>query len=123
MSSLHPPLRHLALAVRDQDRSAGFYCSLFGFRPVRRAEDGTLMLAGPDGFLLALGYTDEAVALRPFLHFGFRAPNPTAVQGLRSEVAGCGAEIVAEWNEPGYVSFKCHDPDGYVVEVAWEPKP
>jgi catechol 2,3-dioxygenase-like lactoylglutathione lyase family enzyme len=123
MSTSHPPLRHLALAVRDQDRSARFYCSLFGYRRVRRSPDGVLMLAGPDGFSLALGPTDEAVALPPFLHFGFRAPSTAAVQALRDEVAGRGAEIVAEWGEPDYVSFKCHDPDGYIVEVAWEPKP
>ena len=26
-----------------------------------------------------------------------------------------------EWDEPDYVSVKCRDPDGYVVETAWEP--
>jgi|SRR6516165_8627552 len=123
MNTLHPPLRHLALAVRDQPRSARFYSSLFGYRPVRRSPDGVLMLTGPDGFSLALGSTDEAVALPPFLHFGFCAPNPAAVGVIRGEVAGRGAEIVAECDEPGYVSFKCRDPDGYVVEVAWEPTP
>jgi catechol 2,3-dioxygenase-like lactoylglutathione lyase family enzyme len=123
MSTLHPPLRHLALAVRDQEKSLRFYSSLFGYRPVRRAPDGVLMLKGPNGFLLALGPTDEAVALPPFVHFGFCASSPAAVHALRGEVAGRGAEIVAEWDEPGYVSFKCHDPDGYVVEVGWEPKP
>jgi hypothetical protein len=81
------------------------------------------MLAGPDGFSLALGPTDAAVTLPPFLHFGFCAASRAVVQAHRAEVAGRGAEIVAEWDEPTYVSFKCHDPDGYVVEVAWEPKP
>ena len=29
---------------------------------------------------------------------------------------------IAEWSdEPAYVSVKCRDPDGYVVEHAWEP--
>ena len=26
-----------------------------------------------------------------------------------------------EWDEPDYVSVKCRDPDGYVIELAWEP--
>jgi hypothetical protein len=26
------------------------------------------------------------------------------------------------WDEPGYVSMKCVDPDGYIVEAAWEPE-
>jgi catechol 2,3-dioxygenase-like lactoylglutathione lyase family enzyme len=123
MSTVHPPLRHLALAVRDPDRSARFYSSLFGFHPVRWSPDGVLMLTGPDGFSLALGPTDEAVALPPFLHFGFRAASPAAVQAHRGEIAGRGAEIVEQCDEPGYISLKCRDPDGYVVEVAWEPQP
>ena len=32
-----------------------------------------------------------------------------------------GVPILEEWNEPEYVSVKCSDPDGYVVEAAWEP--
>jgi catechol 2,3-dioxygenase-like lactoylglutathione lyase family enzyme len=123
MSTAHPPLRRLALAVRDPDRSARFYSALFGFRPVRRSPDGVLMLAGPDGFSLALGATDAAVTLPPFLHFGFCAACPAVVEAHRAEVAGRGVEIVAEWDEPGRVSFKCRDPDGYVVEVAWELTP
>ena len=29
--------------------------------------------------------------------------------------------MVEEWEEPDYVSVKCSDPDGFVVEFAWEP--
>jgi hypothetical protein len=35
---------------------------------------------------------------------------------LRSDAV----EIVEFWDEPGYVSVKCRDPDGYVLEFAWE---
>ena len=31
-------------------------------------------------------------------------------------------ELVEEWDEPDYVSVKCRDPDGYIVEAAWEPE-
>ena len=27
-------------------------------------------------------------------------------------------ELVEEWDEPDYVSVKCRDPDGYIVEAA-----
>jgi hypothetical protein len=30
-------------------------------------------------------------------------------------------EIAEFCDEPDYVSVKCRDPDGYVVEAAWEP--
>ena len=26
------------------------------------------------------------------------------------------------WDEPDYVSVKCRDPDGYVIEASWEPE-
>jgi hypothetical protein len=32
-----------------------------------------------------------------------------------------GVAIVEAWDEPDYVSLKCRDPDGYVIEAAWEP--
>ena len=31
-----------------------------------------------------------------------------------------GVEVVEQWDEPGYVSVKCRDPDGHIVEFAWE---
>jgi hypothetical protein len=31
-----------------------------------------------------------------------------------------GSRITEDWEEPGYVSVKCRDPDGY-VEFSWEP--
>jgi predicted enzyme related to lactoylglutathione lyase len=31
------------------------------------------------------------------------------------------AELVEESDEPSYVSVKCRDPDGYIVEASWEP--
>jgi hypothetical protein len=43
------------------------------------------------------------------------------VRAFRSRLAGDGIEIAEFWDEPDYVSVKCRDPDGYVVEFAWEP--
>src|SRR5207247_11006826 len=52
-------VRHLALAVTDQERSRCFYESYFGFgaRPSRWYDDGVLMLYNAEGFSLALGPT------------------------------------------------------------------
>ena len=79
------------------------------------------MLYDADGFSLALGPAKEQVRLPPFLHFGVHLPSPEAVRELGARLAADGVEIVEEWNEPEYVSVKCLDPDGYVVEAAWEP--
>jgi catechol 2,3-dioxygenase-like lactoylglutathione lyase family enzyme len=117
-------MKHLALAVRDQERSRRFYEAYFGFdaRPARRYDDDVLMLYNGEGFSLALGPTDEAITLPKFLHFGVHLPSPDAVRAFRDRLVADGVEIAEEWEEPEYVSVKCRDPDGYVVEAAWEPR-
>jgi catechol 2,3-dioxygenase-like lactoylglutathione lyase family enzyme len=117
-------MKHLALAVTDQERSRRFYESYFGFdaRPARRYDGGVLMLYDANGFSLALGPTDEPIRVPGFLHFGIHLPDPDAVRSFRERLRRDGVEIVEEWDEPEYVSVKCLDPDGYVVEAAWEPR-
>jgi catechol 2,3-dioxygenase-like lactoylglutathione lyase family enzyme len=87
-------LRHLALAVTDEQGSREFYERWFGFgvEEARRYDDGVLMLYGPG-----------------------------SVRKLREEFAAAGVEITEFWDEPDYVSVKVRDPDGYVVETSWEP--
>ena len=116
-------MRHLALAVRDQERSRRFYETYFGFdaSPPRRYPDGVLMLYDRHGFSLALGQVDVPIELPPFLHFGAHAESPDDVRKFAERLRSDGVPIVEEWEEPDYVSVKCRDPDGYVVEYAWEP--
>src|SRR2546429_8194071 len=115
-------MRHLALAVTDQERSRRFYETYFGFgaRPARVYPDGVLMLYDAGGFALALGPTDEEIRLPRFLHFGKGLPSPEDVRRFRDRLGADGGEIVEEWDEPGDGSGKCRDPDGYVVEAARE---
>jgi catechol 2,3-dioxygenase-like lactoylglutathione lyase family enzyme len=114
---------HLALAVTDQERSRRFYETYFGFdaSPPRRYDDGVLMLYNAEGFALALGPTDEPIGLPRFLHFGIGLSSPEEVRAFRAQLEEDGVPIVEEWEEPEYVSVKCRDPDGYVVEASWEP--
>ena len=116
-------MRHLALAVSDQERSRRFYETYFGFgaEPARRYDDGVLMLYDADGFALALGPADEPIRLPRFLHFGVGLASPEEVRAFGDRLRADGVPIVEEWEEPGYVSVKCRDPDGYVVEASWEP--
>jgi catechol 2,3-dioxygenase-like lactoylglutathione lyase family enzyme len=116
-------MQHLALAVTDRERSRRFYESYFGFdaQPPREYDGGVLMLYNADGFSLALGPTYEAIRLPAFLHFGVRLESPDDVRAFRDRLVADGVPIVEEWEERDYVSVKCRDPDGYVVEAAWEP--
>jgi len=116
-------MRHLALAVHDQERSRRFYETYFGFdaKPAREYDDGVLMLYNADGFALALGPTNETIRMPRFFHFGVGVPTPEVVRAFSNRLRADGVPIVEEWDEPDYVSVKCRDPDGYVVELAWEP--
>ena len=116
-------MKHLALAVADQDRSRRFYETYFGFdaEPAREYDGGVLMLYNADGFSLALGPTEEPIAFPSFLHFGVHLASAEDVRQFRSRLAADGVPILEEWEEREYVSVKCLDPDGYVVEAAWEP--
>jgi catechol 2,3-dioxygenase-like lactoylglutathione lyase family enzyme len=113
---------HLALAVSDQERSRRFYERYLGFaaEPTTRS-DGVLMLHSGD-FSLALGETTEPISLPSFLHFGRGLPSPAEVRTFHDRLAADGVDIVGMWDEPDYVSVKFRDPDGYVVEVGWEPE-
>ena len=113
---------HLALAVSNQERSRRFYERYLGFtaEPTLRS-DGVQMMHGAGGFSLALGETAEPISLPTFLHFGKGAAAPDDVRAFRDRLVADGVEIVGEWDEADYVSVKFRDPDGYVVEVGWEP--
>ena len=116
---------HLALPVRDQERSRQFYERYFGFgaRPARRYDDGVLMLYNHEGFALALGPTAEPVAPPAWMHFGVGLADRKTVLELRARLVGDGVELVEETDEPEYVSVKCRDPDGFIVEASWESGP
>jgi catechol 2,3-dioxygenase-like lactoylglutathione lyase family enzyme len=117
------PLLHLGLLVRDQRRSMRFYATYFGFEAAgaRRYPDGTVIVGNAQGFDLALHPGDPPEQLPVFVHFGFQLPDADAVRDLLARMEADGVPIQERWDEPGYVAFKCLNPDGWRVEAYWEP--
>jgi catechol 2,3-dioxygenase-like lactoylglutathione lyase family enzyme len=115
---------HLAIPVRDQNRSRHFYETYFGFdaRPARRYDDDVLMLYNANGFAFALGPTHTPIVQPNWMHFGVALRDREAVLALRDRLVADCIELVEQWDEPEYVSSKCRDPDGYIVEAAWEAR-
>jgi catechol 2,3-dioxygenase-like lactoylglutathione lyase family enzyme len=115
-------LNHLALSVRDQDRSIAFYSTYFGFDPAtaRRYPDGVVIVSDAGGFALALGPRGDSYPTPGFPHFGFQMDSPEDARRLRSRLLAAGVELVEDEDSANYVGFKCLDPDHHVVEVAWE---
>lgn len=120
MRYVRATVKHLALAVTDQEKSRRFYESYFGFdaRPSRWYDDGVLMLHNADGFSLALDPADEPIQLPKFLHFGIHLAGRDVIQSFRDRLVADGVPIVEEWDEPNYVGVKCLDPDG----TSWKPR-
>jgi catechol 2,3-dioxygenase-like lactoylglutathione lyase family enzyme len=116
-------LSHLALSVSDQHRSIGFYATYFGFdrSSARLYPDGVIIVRNADGFALALGPSNGPERIPAFPHFGFHADSPGDVRRLRARLVAHGIQFVEDEESETYVGFKCLDPDGHVVEVAWEP--
>jgi catechol 2,3-dioxygenase-like lactoylglutathione lyase family enzyme len=112
-------LNHIALTVADRERSAAFYGRYFGLTNRVHDDVHLLILAGPDGGLLALSEGDAPPAPARTTHFGFEAASPRAVQDLRAAFRADGVRE-AEWQETGPVRVQVFDPDGYRVETyAW----
>jgi catechol 2,3-dioxygenase-like lactoylglutathione lyase family enzyme len=116
-------LRHLGLPVRDYERSLRFYATHFEFDPATAQSypDGTVIVRNADRFDLALHPASEPGEAPAFLHFGFAMSAPAAVDALRARLESAGVPIIERDDEPDLVSFKCLDPDGWRVEVYWEP--
>jgi catechol 2,3-dioxygenase-like lactoylglutathione lyase family enzyme len=116
-------LRHLGLPVRDLERSLAFYQVYFGFDAASAQEypDGTVIMRDDDDFDLALHPVEQVPPDPLFLHFGFQLDNAHQVRDKLARLKSDGVEIVETDDEPGYVSFKCLDPDGHRIEVYWEP--
>jgi catechol 2,3-dioxygenase-like lactoylglutathione lyase family enzyme len=114
---------HLAIPVRDQARSRRFYETYLGFgaQPARRYEDGVLMLYNQGGFALALGRNDGPIAPPSWMHFGVRLDSREAVLAFRDRLLSGQVELVEVSDDPDYLSVKCRDPDGYIVEAFWDP--
>ncbi len=111
-------LVHLNLTVADLARSEAFYRQWFGFdqRP-ETFSDGTRFIRNADGFDLALHPGEPPSPPAPGIHFGFRTRIADDVRALLAELRGDGVIITEIHDEPGYVSLKCLDPDGYAIEV------
>jgi Glyoxalase/Bleomycin resistance protein/Dioxygenase superfamily len=100
-----------------------FYETYFGFDSAgaRHYPDGTVIVRNTQGFDLALHPGDPPEWLPAFVHFGFQLPDADAVRALLARMEADEVLILERWDEPGYVAFKCLDPDGWRVEAYWEP--
>jgi catechol 2,3-dioxygenase-like lactoylglutathione lyase family enzyme len=116
-------LNHIHLHVRSAEVSAAFYTRHFGMRELVWHGDMVFMRdeAGMD---LALA-TDAAPASLPgWFHIGFRLGSASEVDVLHGRLIGEGVPITEQLTTEGDLTyFRCRDPDGYALEIYYEPDP
>lgn len=114
-----PDISHVALPVRDAQRSVDFYRDVIGMTGAARAEPYGYVITCDNGVTFTL-FTGEPPPTVGELHLGVTLENEQAVRDARERFRAAGI-AEHEWcDEDGYVSVKVVDPDGYLVEVSWD---
>lgn len=115
-------LTHVALAVRDPQRSLAFYKAVFGVVAVYEQDDFVqAQTPGSRDVLVFERRPHDAGKAGGIAHFGFRLRKPADIQTALAAITAAGGTIREEGEfVPGepYVFF--YDPDGYEVEIWYE---
>ena len=123
-------LTHLALLVRDPERSLRFYARVFGMKTVYHSP-GFIQAQTPGSHdVLVFQKRPRGRSARPgpggasrgIAHFGFRLEDPGDIAAAAAVVRAAGG-TVREQGEfcPGEPYLFFTDPDGNEVEIWYEP--
>jgi catechol 2,3-dioxygenase-like lactoylglutathione lyase family enzyme len=115
-------LSHIALAVRNVERSLGFYQQLFGVEVLFR-DAATIQVTTPGSHDVIAFEQDPAQAGKSagIAHFGFRLTSPDDIDLAVAEAERAGGKILRRGEfSPGFPYVYVEDPDGYEIEIWFE---
>lgn len=115
-------LTHLAIAVRDVERTLGFYRAVFDVEVMYR-QDSFLQVTTPGSHDIVVfeERTADFGATGGIAHFGYRLRRAEDIGELADRVRRAGGTIHDEGEfAPGEPYLFFRDPDGYEVEVWFE---
>jgi len=119
-------MRHIALKVKDVNRSRAFYQNLLGMDVVWEPDPRNVYLSsGNDNIALHEVSAEYAArfAEQRLDHLGFIVESVERVKELEEEFRSQGVGIVHSFkiHRDGSASFYCTDPDGIVIQMLYEP--
>ena len=109
-------IRHVGLKVFDLEKSCRFYRDILGLPTRAKGARTAFVRSGSDVIVL----TQDKTGSSDF-HFGFRLGSSSQVDEWRDWLRERGVVIeedIARSDHPR--SFKFRDPDGFVVEIAYD---
>ena len=121
--SLTYGLTHLAIAVKDIQRTLRFYQQVFGME-IMYHEESFLQLNTPGCNDILVFQQHEAIETGnsgAIAHFGFRLKKPEDIEEMTNKILTAGGMIIDKGEFVAgspYVFFT--DPDGYQLEVWYE---
>lgn len=118
-------LTHIALPVKDVNRSSAFYKKIVGTKEMYCDQNFIqVQTPGSKDIIVFVKSKKPTPGSNPGFHFGFRLPKPYTLNKIIQTIKGAGGKI-RETGEfiPGepYVFF--YDPDGYEIEIWFENIP
>ena len=118
-------LTHIALKVKDIDRSSLFYQKIFGAKEMYKTNDFIqIQTANSRDIIVFEKGNPKFGEVENIVHFGFRLESPDDIEQAILEVKEAGGKI-KEHGEfvPGEPYLFFYDPDGYEIELWYEKIP
>jgi catechol 2,3-dioxygenase-like lactoylglutathione lyase family enzyme len=119
-------MRHIALNVKDVERSKAFYQDILGMDVVWQPDPKNAYLSsGSDNLALheTPGGQAPAATTSSLDHLGFIVSTVDRVRELENEFRVREVTIIKPFKQhrDGSASFYCSDPDGVVIQMLYEP--
>jgi catechol 2,3-dioxygenase-like lactoylglutathione lyase family enzyme len=116
-------LTHLAIAVRDTEKTLAFYQHVFGMEVMYHEKEMIQLNTPGNHDILVFEQSNDAPIGQSggIAHFGFRLKSPEDIEEISGRIVDAGGRIKEKGEfVPGspYIFFE--DPDGYTIEVWYE---